>query len=201
MNDTLGLAILDHLPLGVRHSEACGRHCAFVGQARQGESVWAAGAQITCPLARFNLGLDPSNQEVITALARVIVDWNAAKDLETAHRFIHSLTPLPFGERVFVYGPLFALPFPPDLVLLVLRPKEAMERVLAMTTTMGMLSGGEVGGLGAMCGECTAIPLLTNKATLSPGSPASRREAFLAEDELLLSMPYQLYRLTIAPSR
>jgi len=201
MNDTLGIAILDHLPLGVEHIGTPGRHCTFVGQARQGELLWAAGMEITCPLARFNLGLDPPNQEAIEALAGVIVDWDAAKDLETARRFIETLAPLPFGERVFVYGPLSAMPFPPDLVLRILRPSEAMEQLLAITTATGMSCEGQVGGLGAMCGECTATPLLTNKATLSPGCPGSRREAFLAEDELFLSMPYQLYNSTVVASR
>ncbi len=172
-----------------------------MGQARQGELLWAAGMEITCPLARFNLGLDPPNQEAIEALAGVIVDWDAAKDLETARRFIETLMPLPFGERVFVYGALAAMPFPPDLVLHILRPNEAMERLLAITAATGMPGEGQVGGLGAMCGECTATPLLTNKATLSPGCPGSRREAFLAEDEMLLSMPHQLYNSTVVASR
>ena len=201
MSDPLGIAILDHLPLGVEHVSAPGRHCTFVGQARQGELVWAAGMEITCPLARFNLGLDPPNQEAIEALAGVIVDWGDARDLETARRFIEGLAPLPFGKRVFVYGPLSAMPFPPDLVLRILRPIEAMDQLLAITSTTGMSSEGRVGGLGAMCGECTAIPLLANKATLSPGCPGSRREVSLAEDEMLLSMPHQLHNSMAVASR
>jgi len=201
MINTLGIAILDHLPLGVEHVSSSGRYCTFVGQARQGGLVWAAGQEITCPLARFNLGLDLPNQETADALACTIIGWGMARDQETARRFIETLMPLPFGERVFVYGPLFAMPFPPDLVLLILRPGEAMERLLAITTVTGRPCEGRVGGLGALCGECTAVPLLTDKAALSPGCPGSRREAFLAQDELFLSMPYQLYRSTNAPSQ
>ena len=201
MNDTLGIAILDHLPLGVEHISTPGRHCTFVGQARQGELLWAAGMEITCPLARFNLGLDPPNQETIEALAGVIVDWGDAKDLETARRFIEGLSPLPFGERVFVYGPLSAMPFPPDLVLRILRPREAMEHILSITETTGAQSESHVGGLGALCGECIAVPLLTQRAVLSPACPGSRREAFLAEDEMLLSMPHQLYNSMVVAVR
>lgn len=197
MIDTLGIAILDHLPLGVEHINTPGRHCTFVGQAREGKLQWAAGIEITCPLARFNLGLDTSDRQTIETLAGVIVGWNAAKDLETARHFIETLTPLPFGERVFVYGPLPALPFPPDLVLLILRPKEAMEELLLITTLTGVRSDALAGGLGALCGECTAAPLLRNGAVLSPGCPGSRREAFLGETELFLSLPYILYSSTI----
>jgi uncharacterized protein (DUF169 family) len=201
MIDTVGISILAHLPLGVDHVKAPGRHCSFVGLARQGELLWAAGQEITCPLARFNLGLDPPNRETIDKLAGVIVEWECARDVEIARSFVKTLSPLPFGQRVFVYGPLSKMPFPPDLVLLILTPQRAMEHLLAITTASGELSESPVGGLGALCGECTTVPLLTEKAVVSPGCPGSRREAFLAEDQLFLSVPCQLYSSTIAPTK
>jgi len=199
MIDTIGVSVLAHLPLGIEHVKAPGRHCTFVGLARQGEPVWAAGQEITCPLARFNLGLDPPNQETIDALADTIVGWGEANDGETARRFIETLMPLSFGQRVFVYGPLSKMPFPPDLVLLILTPQRAMEHLLALTKESGEVSESRPGGLGALCGECTAVPLLTEKGAASPGCPGSRREAFLTEEQLFLSVPYQRYISTIAP--
>ena len=201
MIDTIGVSILAHLPLGIEHAKAPGRHCTFVGLARQGELVWAAGQEITCPLARFNLGLDPPNQETIDKLADTIVEWECAKDAEIARSFVATLSPLPFGQRVFVYGPLSKMPFPPDLVLLILKPQQAMEHLLALTTATGELSESPVGGLGALCGECTAVPLLTERTVVSPGCPGSRREAFLTEEQLFLSVHYQLYSSTIAVSK
>ena len=201
MIDTVGISILAHLPLGVDHVKAPGRHCTFVGLARQGKLVWAAGQEITCPLARFNLGLDPPNQETIATLADTIVEWECARDVKIARSFVETLSPLPFGQRVFVYGPLSKMPFPPDLVLLILKPQQAMEHLLALTTATGELSESPVGGLGALCGECTAVPLLTERAVVSPGCSGSRREAFLTEEQLFLSVPYQLYSSTIAVSK
>ena len=201
MINVVGVSILAHLPLGVDHVEAPGRHCTFVGLARQGELVWAAGQEITCPLARFNLGLDPPNQETIDKLADTIVEWECAKNAGIARSFVETLSLLPFGQRVFVYGPLSRMPFPPDLVLLILNPQQSMEHLLALTTATGELSESPVGGVGALCGECTAVPLLTERAVVSPGCPGSRREAFLTEEQLFLSVPYQLYSSTIAPTK
>jgi len=201
MINTIGISILAHLPLGVDHVKAPGRHCTFVGLARQGELVWSAGQEIACPLARFNLGLDPPNQETIDKLADTIVEWECARDVEIARSFVETLSPLPFGQRVFVYGPLAKMPFPPDLVLLILKPQQAMEHLLALTAATGELSESPVGGLGALCGECTAVPLLTERAVVSPGCPGSRREAFLTEEQLLLSIPYQPYNSTIAATK
>jgi len=196
MVNTVGIAVLDHLPLGVDHVDASGRHCTFVGEARQGKIIWAGGEDITCPLARFNLGIDTPDEQTIDALASTLVSGEA-KDIEAAQRYIVSLSPLPFGKRVFVYFPLSKMPFPPDLVLFILRPNEAMEKLLAITMSTGERCEGRIGGLGALCGECTALPLLSERAVLSPGCSGSRRETFLASDELFLSIPYLLYRSTI----
>lgn len=197
MVNTVGIAVLDHLPLGVDHVDASGRHCTFVGEARQGKIIWAGGEDITCPLARFNLGIDTPDEQTIDALASTLVSWGEAMDTEVARQFIATLTALPFGKRVFVYFPLSKMPFPPDLVLFILRPNEAMEKLLAITMSTGERCEGRIGGLGALCGECTALPLLSERAVLSPGCSGSRREAFLASDELFLSIPYLLYRSTI----
>jgi uncharacterized protein (DUF169 family) len=188
---------LDHLPLGVDHVDTSGRHCTFVGEARRGKIIWAEGEDITCPLARFNLGIDTPDEGTIDALARTIVSWGEATNIETAQRYIASLSPLPFGKRVFVYFPLSKMPFPPDLALFILHPNEAMEKLLTITQATGERCEGRVSGLGALCGECTALPLLSERAVLSPGCSGSRREAFLASDELFLSIPYLLYRSTI----
>jgi len=201
MIDTVGISVLSHLPLGVDHVEAPWRYCTFVGLSRQGRLVWAAGQEVTCPLARFNLGLDPPNQETIDRLAGTIVGWKAAQDGGVARRFIESLSPLPFGQRVFVYGPLEQMPFPPDLVLLIATPQQAMEHLSTLTAMTGEVSEAPVGGLGALCGECTAVPLLTEKAVASPGCPGSRREAFLAGDQMFLSLPHRLYTAAIAGSK
>ena len=192
MINTIGIAVLDHLPLGIEHVAAPGRHCTFVGQARQGQAVWASDEDITCPLARFTLGLDPPDAETVGRVSATLVEWSAAKDAETAGRFLSSLLRLPFGSRVFVYGPPEAIPFPADLVLRVVRPEEAMRRLHDLAAATGELAEGRTGGIGALCGDCTALVLVLGRAALSAGCPGSRREAFLDQDELFLSFPQRL---------
>jgi uncharacterized protein (DUF169 family) len=57
----------------------------------------------------------------------------------------------------------------------------------------GEKSDGYVSGIGALCGECTALPLRTKKAAISVGCDGSRREAFLTPEEMFLAIPYPLY--------
>jgi len=89
------------------------------------------------------------------------------------------------------------MPVPPDLVLLILNPEEVFRHVLSITASTGERSDGLVGGIGALCGECTALPLQTKKAAISVGCDGSRREAFLSPKEMFLAIPYSLYRSTV----
>ncbi len=197
MTGKIGIALLDQIPQGIERVASPGRHCTFIGRARKGEILWARGEDFTCPLARFNLGIDPPDESTMEKLAATLVDWGDVRDLETAHRFIAGLSPLPVSKRTFLYAPLDKMPVPPDLVLLILAPQEVFRHVLSITASTGERSGGHVSGIGALCGECTALPLQTKKAAISVGCDGSRREAFLSPKEMFLVIPYSLYRSTV----
>jgi uncharacterized protein (DUF169 family) len=197
MMGKIGIALLDQIPQGTERVASPGRHCTFIGRARKGEILWAREEDFTCPLARYNLGIDPQNESATETLAATLVDWGDVRDLETAHRFIAGLSPLPVSKRTFIYAPLDKMPVSPDLVLLILNPQEAFKHVLTLTRMTGERSGGHVSGIGALCGECTTLPLRTKKAAISVGCGGSRREAFLSPEELFIAIPYSLYRSTV----
>ena len=197
MEEKIGIALLDQIPQGIERTLTPGRHCTFIGRARKGEILWARGEDFTCPLARYNLGIDPPDESTTKTLAQTLVSWGDVRNLETAHRFIAGLSPLSVLIRTFLYAPLDKIPVIPDLVLLILNPQEAFDHVLAFTRITGERSGGHVSGIGALCGECTALPLHTRKAVISVGCEGSRREAFLYPEEMFLAIPYSLYRSTV----
>jgi uncharacterized protein (DUF169 family) len=197
MAEKIGIALLDQIPRGIERVASPGRHCTFIGNAREGKILWARREEITCPLACFNLGIDPQDAPTVKRLAATLVGWGDARDLESAQRFIAGLSPLPVSKRIFLYAPLDEMPVFPDLVLLILQPEEAFRCILSITASTGERSGGLVGGVGALCGECTAVPLHTGRVAISVGCNGSRREAFLASDELFLAIPYPLYQSTI----
>jgi len=197
MEEKIGIALLEHSPEGIERTLIPGRHCTFIGRARKGEILWACREDFTCPLARYNLGIDPPDESTTETLAETLVSWGDVRDLETAHRFIAGLSPLPVSKSAFIYAPLDKIPVSPDLVLLILNPQEAFDHVLSLTRMTGEKSDGHVSGIGALCGECTALPLHTKKAAISVGCGGSRRETFLTPEEMFLAIPYSLYRSTV----
>jgi uncharacterized protein (DUF169 family) len=195
MLDAVGIAVLDRPPSGVDRAAAPSKHCALVGQARQGKTLWAGRDDINCPLARFALGIDASDVCTLDALAATLLEWKAAKDRDAALAFLSRLARLPFQERVFVYAPLRAAAVEVDLVVRIVRPEEAMRRLRTLSAATGERAEGRSAGIGALCSECTAFPLVSGTGTISPGCPGSRREAFLEPDQMFLALPASLDRV------
>jgi uncharacterized protein (DUF169 family) len=180
---------LDHIPLGVDRVDSPASHCAHVSAARRGTPYWAAEGDITCPLARFNLGLDPPDDAVLDRLVDQLLAWEFTDDRAAARFFLSGLLPLPHGDPILVYGPPAALPREPDVTIHVVGPEEAMKRILERARSRGVRALGDMGGLGAVCGECTAFPLHSGRSCVSVGCPGSRRALALAPTELLLAEP------------
>ena len=195
MLDAVGIVVLDRPPSGVDRAAAPSKHCTLVGQARQGKTLWAGRDDINCPLARFALGIDAPEVRTLDALAATLLEWRAARDRDAALAFLSRLARLPFQERIFVYTPLSAAAAEVDLVVRVVQPEEAMRRLRALSAATGERTEGRSAGIGALCSECTAFPLVSGIGAVSPGCPGSRREAFLDADQMFLALPASLDRV------
>jgi uncharacterized protein (DUF169 family) len=194
MLDAVGIAVLDRPPFGVDRAAASSKHCTLVGQARQGKTLWAGQDDINCPLARFALGIDAPDVRTLDAIAATLLEWKAARGRDAALDLLSRLARLPFQERVFVYAPLSAATAEVDLVVRIVQPEEAMRRLRTLSVATGKRAEGRSAGVGALCSECTAFPLVSGTSAISPGCPGSRREAFLEPDQMFLALPASLDR-------
>ncbi len=193
MADAVGIAVRDEAPSGVARVAAPSRHCTLVGLARKGQTVFATSDDISCPIARFVLGCDPTERGS-EAAAATLVESKLAKDHDAALRFAAGFRVLDPRRRVFVYFPIEGAPVPADVVVRFLHPEDAMRRLRALVTATGERAEVRTAGSAAMCADCTASPLLTGRASFSPGCPGSRREVPIAPDEVLVSFPASLER-------
>ncbi len=198
MFDAVGIACVEDVPRGVEHVPAPGKHCTFVGLARQGKTLWAASEDINCPIARHVLGCDLKG-ESSEAAAAALAESKLAKNIDAAARLLSGFRTLEPRRRVFVYFPIGSEAAAPpgvltDVVVRFLRPEEAMRRIRAVVTATGERTEVCTAGLAAMCGDCTASPLAIGRAAFSPGCPGSRREVPIDPDEVLLAVPAHLER-------
>lgn len=194
MTGAVGIACVETAPVGVARAAGPSRHCSFVGQARQGKTLWTASDDINCPIARHILGCDLTGGGWRSAAA-AFVESKLAKDSNAAVRLLQGFRALEPRRRVFVYFPAEEAPVPADIVVRFLKPEEAMRQLRAVVTATGERAEVHTAGSAAMCGDCTAGPLVTGRVAFSPGCPGSRREIPLAVDEVLLALPGKIERV------
>jgi uncharacterized protein (DUF169 family) len=193
--DEVGLVISATKPVGLSRITSSEHHCSFVGFAREGRTFYAQNEDISCPLARFNLGLDQVTPERLGELARTLVSWSDAQNEEIALRYLKSATTLDVSEKYICYFPMENTKMVPDVVVKIGSPEEFMPILRTITRLSGRRVQGVASGVGAMCGECTAIPMVTGNPNISLGCGGSRPHARLAPDQLLLALPIEVYRL------
>ena len=194
----IGIAISPTKPQGLARVTRSDSHCALVGLAREGRSFYARNEDISCPLARFNLGLEEMKGERLRELARILVSWGDAESEEIAMEYLKSAITLDVGEKYICYFPMKDAKITPDVVVKVGSPDEFMPLIRTITRLTGRRTQGIASGVGGMCGECTAIPLMTGRANISLGCGGSRPKARLNPDQLLLALPISTYRLLSA---
>lgn len=196
MVDKIGIGISNTRPAGIPRVKKADKHCSFVGQAREGHLFYAQNDDISCPLARFNLGLDAKSNENLLSLARILVDWGDAKSEEAALRYLNSAQTLPLENKYITY---FPMPHDKHVLPRVIVLSGSAERLMSLLQIMTKVTGERteavLSGVGAMCGECTAIPVLTGKMNISLGCNGSRPRAKLRDSELFMALPPEAYSL------
>lgn len=141
--------------------------CAWAGMAREGKDIYISAANISCPLALFNLGYAEYSAELV----RILVGWGDAETEQTAQLFLENTERLE-GPKIIHLSP--HLPTP-DVVVCFGTPEEIMKEAKASVVRTGRRIAGKIGGIGALCGELVALPYVTGNPNCSLGCGGSRK--------------------------
>jgi uncharacterized protein (DUF169 family) len=192
--DRVGIAILykkpDNLPsIGNRAT-----HCNMIARAREGNVFYAEDVNYSCGLAIFSLALGRDVPAFRRALAEDLVSIKNAAGEEVSNKLLQSMPRLAEGKKFIVFFAIDKLPLIPDVVLLIGTPVEIMDIVWKITSQTGERIQTSISAIGSMCGELTAQTILTNRPNLSIGCCGSRRFGRLGKDEIMLSLPWDMYK-------
>lgn len=180
----VGVTFSDDPPETLPVVRASSKYCGFVGRARQGESFCVPRESISCPLARFHMGIDRAD---VRQLARTLVAWSDAVDVETGTVFLDNADRLA-GDFSFIS--FLAFPEPevePDLLIAQCSADAGQSIVQSFSAQTGQRMAAPVSGIGAACGECTSYVLSQRAPTVSLGCNGSRPNIALQSGELLLA--------------
>jgi len=86
-------------------------------------------------------------------------------------------------------APLEKTQFDPDVIILIVTPKQAMWVANSLLfATGGPRITANFAGMQASCGDATVIPVLTNSVNFSPGCYGCRSAGKLADDEMYVGV-------------
>ena len=180
----VGIAFRDSPPPGIPHAETGPASCAYWKRAASGETFWTdAGDHQNCPVGAHTHGapLSEVKQQELMGLVGTMVQLGYLR-MEEVPAIPHRRAPL----RVAVYGPLSAMPCPPDVVLV--RGTTAQLMVLVEAAQAAGLSP-DAPAMGRP--TCAVLPEAINSArtAASFGCIGNRVYTSLGDDELYVVVP------------
>ena len=158
-------------PTAVRQLTTKDKHCHFIGKAREGEPFYIPAENISCPLARFHMGIEKPD---LRSLAKTLVSWTDAVDQDTGLKFLNSAYHMNQPYKYIAYFGYPANGLKPDVIIRICNPEETQQIVQRYSSLTGERLASPISGIGAACGECTAYVLITGLATVSVGCNGSR---------------------------
>jgi uncharacterized protein (DUF169 family) len=183
LKNVVGLSLIVEKPVGISCLEKSDKHCHFISRAREGDSFYIRREAISCPLARFYLGIEND----VKSLAKTLVEWDDSHDEDTAVRYLKSAPHLDNCPEYIAYFPYPHESLRPDVIIKIGSPSDIMSLVQRFSSLTGERVKSLISGIGASCGECTTYPIVTRRETISLGCYGSRPGMDLGDDELLLA--------------
>ena len=183
----VGIGFKEEKPSGISRLSSNDKHCHFIGKAKRGGAFYVSTENISCPLARFYLGIELKD---LKDLSRTLVSWNDAIDEKVGLNYLNSARCIKKSKGYIIY---FAYPYrqlKPDVIIKMANPDHVMFIIQKFSSISGVRINASLSGIGAACGECTAYPLVTRKANVSVGCYGSRPGVGLEKEELFLAAPF-----------
>ena len=163
------------------------KHCHFIGKVRKGKDFYVSADNISCPLARFYLGIGKTN---LKDLSETLVGWGDAVDGKTGLKYLDSALCIKQEIKYITYFVYPHSKLKPDIIIKIDNPGNIQALIQRFSSLTGERIRVSLSGIGAACGECTAYPYVSKRINVSVGCNGSRPGVGLEQDELLLAAPF-----------
>jgi len=184
----VGLGFVETSPFGLSKLRGKMEFCKMWNVAFEGKSFFALPTNHNCLTGQYYLGLRQWKESA----CRFLVDKVHAFSPEVVKRYLEKTPILPGDKsKVICISPLDNITFIPDIILVRCTPEQAMLLLWSYSYRTGEIINGETGT--AMCISLAIKPYLDRKPSFSIGDPGSRYLIGLSEQEIVVSIPFQLF--------
>lgn len=187
--DKIGISVVTKRPKEIDKASDRMNHCVMIALSREGKVFYSEPENFKCALARFNLGLQKRVDAFRHSVIKYLISYGHASDEEAATMCLESKKTLSVSRKYFIYFPLDKRPLEPDLVVLIGNPEEIMGVVYSIVKKTGEPISACISGTAAMCGEITALPLVTELPNVSLGCCGCRKWGKIMPHEVIMGIP------------
>ncbi len=166
-------------------------YCTFVRRASEGTGAKFHYGNMACAGGAAALGLAEVTESMISGERRL--SHGAYKDLCICRKVSKKMTYCAHSAYGVAVLPLSEFTSPPDVVILICNPFNAMRIAQGYAFNHGHADDICLSGMQAICQECTSYPYETDCLNLSLMCSGTRMLAGWKKDEMAAGMPYHIF--------
>jgi uncharacterized protein (DUF169 family) len=178
------------VPKGLSHINEVLHHCTMVQKARGGSKFYATVEQHACRGGAGMLGVIEIPESVRSG--EYYYKLGRFSSIEHAADTMQDVPRVDFKNYATAYSPLAETPFEPDVVVLLVNPRQAMMIAQANVYELHSRNTADFSGIQSLCGDAVAAPLMRGTINFTLGCTGSRKHAKISEDELIVGIPVKI---------
>ncbi|MGB9937804.1 MAG: DUF169 domain-containing protein [Methanobacterium sp.] len=164
------------------------RHCEFVQDARlKGNKGYATSEEHLCKGGAGVMGIEAIPESVASGGM-----YYKLGNFETADGALDTVNAIPkVNENYYasLYAPLETAEFDPDVVILILTPKQALKVSQAYLRKKGGRISSDYSGIQSVCADAVAAVKERGIPNMTLGCNGSRKFAGIADEEVIIGLP------------
>ncbi len=179
---------LDEIPAGYQKMDEKKRHCEFVQDARlKGFKGYATGEEHLCKGGAGVMGIEPLPEPV--ANGNMYYKLGNFQTPEGALETVQAIPKLEQKYTASLYSPLESAEFEPDVVVLLINPKQALRISQAYLNKKGGRIASDYSGIQSLCADAVAAVKERGIPNMTLGCNGSRKFAEVADEEVIIGIP------------
>lgn len=178
----------NEIPDGYKKMDEKKRHCEFVQGARlKGNKGYATFEEHLCKGGAGVMGIETLPESVATGSM-----YYKLGNFETAEGALDTVNAIPKAQENYhasLYAPLESAEFDPDVVVLILTPKQALKISQSYLHKKGGRISSDYSGIQSLCADAVAAVKERGIPNMTLGCNGSRKFAEIADEEVIIGLP------------
>ncbi len=178
----------DEIPEGYSKISDKKRHCEYVQDSRnKGLEGYATSEEHLCKGGAGVMGITSLPDAV--ASGKMYHQLGNYQTLEASEETVNAIPKSSEKYYASLYAPLESAKFEPDVIILIINPKQALKISQAILNKKGGRISSDYSGIQSLCADAVVAVKERGVSNMTLGCNGSRKYAEIGEDEVIIGIP------------